>query len=61
LADLDAAVRRLTTSAETRAALSARARAWAEHKWSWTETVAQYEALYTEVLPRMDEARRKIA
>jgi D-inositol-3-phosphate glycosyltransferase len=61
LVDLDAAVRRLTTSAEDRAALSARARAWAEHKWSWTETVAQYESLYTEVLPRTARARRKIA
>jgi D-inositol-3-phosphate glycosyltransferase len=50
LAELGPAVRRLATSADARKSLSARARAWAEQKWSWNETVAQYESLYAEAL-----------
>jgi len=61
LADVEAAVRRLVASAEARAALSARARAWAEHKWSWNETVAQYEGVYREALSNQEEALRKTA
>jgi D-inositol-3-phosphate glycosyltransferase len=61
LADLKAAVRRLTTSGDARAAVSARARAWAEHKWSWKETVAQYESLYAEALSIETEPWRKTA
>lgn len=52
LPDLGAAIRRLAASPETRKRLSARARAWAEQKWSWNETVAQYESLYGEALSR---------
>lgn len=52
LAEVGPALRRLTASAEARKRLSARARAWAEQKWSWSETVAQYESLYGEALSR---------
>jgi glycosyltransferase involved in cell wall biosynthesis len=51
-ADLAASVEQLTKSADARTALGMRARTWAEHKWSWNETVAAYEALYNQALSR---------
>jgi len=48
LADLGVAVEQLGASAEARRMLAGRARTWAEQRWSWNETVAQYESLYRE-------------
>jgi len=40
--------RELSASPDHRAVLSAKARAWATERWSWSATVEAYEALYRE-------------